>query len=147
MILTDMDRLMRKVVVDLPRGCWLWCAARDDLGYGYFWYNGRQQMAYRASYQMFRGAIPLGLVLDHVCRVPRCVNPWHLDAVTQKENLRRSPLTVGSKNTAKTTCNAGHAFDEQNTYTHAATGKRKCRACGRRNRMRRYYDVKGDDID
>lgn len=66
--------------------CWIWMGAVvGRIPYGRF-YNGVQQVsAHRFSY----GPIPDGLELDHLCRVPRCVRPTHLEAVTAAENIRR----------------------------------------------------------
>lgn len=44
---------------------------------------------HRVTYAVLRGPIPEGLTLDHLCRNPSCVNPWHLEPVTTSENLRR----------------------------------------------------------
>lgn len=66
-------------------GCWLWAGADNGGGYGKF----RGKYAHRVSYEMRNGAIPEGLHLDHLCRVPCCVNPDHLEPVTNQENARR----------------------------------------------------------
>lgn len=66
-------------------GCWLWMGRRRWSGYGLFRGHG----AHRIAYMLARGSIPEGLVLDHLCRVRPCVNPDHLEAVTDRENIRR----------------------------------------------------------
>jgi hypothetical protein len=71
-------------------GCWLWTAAVSEAGYGVFSLEGGANApAHRFSYELYRGAIPDGLSLDHLCRVRRCVNPWHLEPVTHKVNVQR----------------------------------------------------------
>jgi hypothetical protein len=70
-------------------GCWLW-TGRMDRGYGRMNADGATHAAYRVSYVIHRGSIPAGLHLDHLCRVQACVNPWHLDPVTQSVNTKRS---------------------------------------------------------
>jgi hypothetical protein len=73
-----------------PDGCWLWTATIDGTnGYARFAPHGRMIGAHRWSYETFVGAIPDGLVIDHLCRVRHCVNPLHLEAVTNAENIRR----------------------------------------------------------
>ena len=71
-------------------GCWVWTGARNRAGYGQVSRNGSNVSAHRWVYKRMRGPIPPGLVLDHLCYNPPCVNPDHLEAVTQEENLRRA---------------------------------------------------------
>ncbi len=75
-------------------GCWLWLRSLNNKGYGKLCGLGgeRSMLAHRFSYELHKGPIPEGLVLDHKCHTPSCVNPDHLEAVTQKENMRRSKL-------------------------------------------------------
>lgn len=86
--------------------------------------------AHRAVYETFVGDIPDGMVLDHLCRTPSCVNPDHLEPVPQGENLRRASTSTPSKNAAKTHCKNGHPFDEANT-AYRYGGWRVCRQCQR----------------
>ncbi|MGZ4586215.1 MAG: HNH endonuclease signature motif containing protein [Mycobacteriaceae bacterium] len=74
-----------------PTGfCWLWTGKLNAKGYGSSGAAG-ESSAHRAAYTLLVGPIPEGLTLDHLCRVRRCVNPDHLEPVTQRENLRRIP--------------------------------------------------------
>lgn len=71
-------------------GCWLWVGAKTDMGYGtYTPYEQPTVLAHRHIYQLLVGPIPDGLVLDHLCRTPLCVNPNRLEPVTQRENCLR----------------------------------------------------------
>ena len=115
-----------------PSGCWLWTASTSGGGYGQFNVAGlATRQAHRLAYEHHAGPIPEGLVLDHLCRVRNCVNPDHLEVVTQAENNRRA-AAVRLK---VTHCPEGHAFDEANTRTDSK-GRRHCRACHRREASR-----------
>lgn len=86
---TDEERFDEKWVDSLV-GCHLWIASRfKGTGYGCWNADGRAMGAHRWNYTRRKGAIPDGLVLDHLCRVRHCVNPDHLEAVTQKVNAQR----------------------------------------------------------
>src|SRR5688572_505713 len=76
-------------VVD-SAGCWIWAGARFPSGYGKLsrTQNGTR-LAHRFYYESLVGPIPAGLVLDHRCRVQPCVNPDHLEPVTQRTNMAR----------------------------------------------------------
>lgn len=78
--------LRHPIEVDQARRCWLWLGAKNKKGYG--WLNGG--LAHRFMYVLFKGPIPAGLELDHVCSVRHCVAPYHLEAVTRGENMRRT---------------------------------------------------------
>ena len=117
--------------------CWEWTAAEaPPYGYGRFWLGRRYECAYRWAYEYFIGPIPEGLVTDHLCNNPRCVNALHLKATTQKENVLRGN-GISASNARKTHCKHGHAFDQQNTWI-SSKGERHCKTCNN-IRMTRYY--------
>lgn len=74
-------------------GCWIWAGRRNTKGYGIFTAVVNDEnvahMAHRFYYEQYRGDIPPGLQMDHLCRRRGCVNPWHLEPVTCKENINR----------------------------------------------------------
>jgi hypothetical protein len=110
-----------------PDGCWLWTGAITGRHYATFTLEGKTEQAHRVAYWAFVGVIPPGLVLDHLCRVRHCVNPAHLEAVTNRENLLRGE-TFAAVQSRQTHCKRGHAFDEVNTRLDVR-GHRSCRAC------------------
>ncbi len=75
--------------VDAATGCWNWKHSLQASGYGQINIGGKPVTAHRAVYEKYRGEIPHGLHIDHLCRNRKCVNPEHLEPVTQRENLRR----------------------------------------------------------
>lgn len=115
-----LGRFLARVEVD-ENGCWIFSGETTHNGYGRFFHAGRHEMAHRFAYRMLRGPIPEGLTLDHLCRVRPCVNPAHLEPVTNAENARRGATAN------RTHCPSGHAYDEANTRVYQ--GRRYCRAC------------------
>lgn len=103
-------------------GCWLWTKSVDRDGYGKAWWNKRLYRVHRLAFEAWVGAIPGGVVVDHLCRQRSCLNPGHLELVTAIENTRRGVA-------ARTSCRNGHAMDEANTYRWK--NSRVCRACSR----------------
>jgi hypothetical protein len=75
--------------IDFVTGCWVWQRARDKKGYGFVRVSGRNRRAHRVLYEQAKGPIPEGLQLDHLCRNTSCVNPNHLEPVTNIENRHR----------------------------------------------------------
>lgn len=73
-------------------GCWIWAKARTADGYGAINRDG-ETLAHRWFYARENGPVPNGLQIDHLCGVRACVNPDHLEPVTQTENVRRGAVT------------------------------------------------------
>lgn len=132
------ERFMKHVEMVTESGCWLWIGSVDRGGYGTFRIEKSKAVrAHRFSYEWLREPIPDGLTIDHLCRVKCCVNPWHMEPVTLRENILRSD-GVSALSARKTHCDYGHPFDDGNTY-RGQKGKRYCRACKRRRHSSQHY--------
>lgn len=126
-------RFWPKVDKDAPNGCWEWTAYRLPKGYGQFTDGlGRQIRAHRFAYELLVGPIPEGLVIDHLCRNRACVNPAHLEPVTNHENILRG-TRVGTR---ATHCRNGHERTPENTRLKV-DGSVTCRVCQRTWHRRR----------
>jgi hypothetical protein len=76
--------------VKITEGCWLWLGGHNAHQRPYY----QNKLVYRILFEYYRYDIPPGLVLDHeVCDTPWCVNPWHVEPKTQKDNLLRAGVT------------------------------------------------------
>lgn len=77
--------------VDPDTGCWNWIAKRDRKGYGYLFDRRNQttKRAHRWTYERLKAPIPYHMLMDHLCRNPSCVNPDHLEPVTNATNVQR----------------------------------------------------------
>jgi hypothetical protein len=109
-------------------GCWLWAPPHMKNGYGVIRFDGKQNYAHRISYEHHVGPIPDGLHIDHLCRTRCCVNPAHLEVVTQHENWRRGE-SQSAKNLRATHCARGHALSGNNLGRNKAG--RRCLECAR----------------
>jgi len=124
--------------VEISDGCWIW---KGGIGgsYGKFYFSPnhkpKQVQAHVFSYLFFIGDYDRSLDLDHLCRDRRCVNPYHLEPVTRKENLARGD----HNHRDKTHCRHGHEFTAGNTILY--DNRRYCRECCRK-RSREYMRKK-----
>lgn len=124
---TFRERLFSRLVIDPETGCLNWTGPTNSNGYGWVNTRGRIIGAYRAMYELFVGPVPDGMELDHLCRNPRCASPDHLEAVTHRENIRRSHGLFADR-ARQTHCIHDHEFTVANTYWRS-NGTRACRTC------------------
>lgn len=133
---TEAERFERNIR-RLPSGCWRWLAYKKETGYGKFTLqspskgiHGKVVQAHRYAFETIRGKVPEGLELDHTCKNPWCVNPFHLEAVTHLENMRRG------KRANQTHCKHGHALSGNNV--RKTVRQRVCRECERISAAKKY---------
>lgn len=107
--------------------CWIWIGGRSEAGYGHIKVGGRTRLCHRIAYELIVGPIPEGHQIDHLCRVPSCVNPQHLESVTPKINQHRG-FGFSGVNARKTHCIHGHELSADNLIKRA-DGYRGCRTC------------------
>lgn len=71
--------------------CWIWTGPFSNRGYGHL-ASGRVWTTHKMAYRLLVGEVPDGLTLDHLCRIPLCCNPAHLEPVTLQENMHRAAI-------------------------------------------------------
>jgi len=108
--------------------CWEWTSYKVKC-YARITRLGKSVGAHRIAYELVKGPIPDGLVIDHLCRNSGCVNPDHLEAVTVRTNTMRG-IGPSAVNAAKTSCNLGHPLTDGNLI-HRKDGSKTCWTCHR----------------
>ena len=130
---TALERFIAKTR-DGPDDCWEWTACLIRGGYSQFSENGKNVLGHRWAYEHWIGPIPEGLEIDHLCRNRWCVNPEHLEVVTRKENIDRSPIEISKTRRKLTHCPQGHPYSGENliiTIRRNNGRNRICRECHR----------------
>ncbi len=121
-----MERISDRI--DRSGDCWLWTGAKANTGYGQLRIDNKPLLSHRVVYEQIVGPIPEGLSLDHLCRVPACCNPAHLEPVTHLENCHR-----GLQGALKTHCANGHPWTEENKMRNGTSSNGspayRCRIC------------------
>jgi hypothetical protein len=119
-------------------GCWIWNGTVNKFGYGQFGIHvdgkWKPRGAHRIAYELSKGPIPEGLQLDHLCRNRRCVNPSHLEPVSNRENSIRG-MAPAMQVYRTNVCLRGHKDD----FHVRANGKRYCLECARTKARERYH--------
>ena len=128
-------RLLDHIRIDPSTGCWRWTAYHDGGGYARVAVGRSTASAHRMAYECWVGPIPSGLHVDHVrargCVHRDCINPAHLEVVTQAENNRR--ITSDA-----TRCRNGHEYTPETLArtSPSRAGTRTCRECRRAQQLR-----------
>lgn len=108
----NVDKFLSRYTPVTESGCWLWDGPVNEKGYG----RDGQLRAHRIAYELFNGAIPDGMTVDHMCRVRCCINPAHLQLMTHRE----ANIQGGSGNrkfdpiTGEQVCIRGHVMKGEN---------------------------------
>lgn len=122
--------------------CWLWTGSNNGVGYGEIRIKGKKFYTHRLSYEWSKGKIPKGYQIDHLCRVPACCNPEHLEAVTPKVNVNRG--NTAKPHFIKTHCVNGHEYAKFEYKRNDGKG-RNCSECVR-NASREYQRRKREKL-
>jgi len=120
------QRFRDRIIVQRFTNCWLWSGAVDKNGYGQYTIKDKSIKAHRHAYETIIGPISEGNVIDHGCRTRCCVNPRHMEAVTNRENVLRG-LSFAVTNKRKTHCKRGHALSGPNLLL--VRHGRSCKTC------------------
>lgn len=129
----DMLRFISFVRPQPNNGCWLWAGKLSHNGYAVFSVGRRLLPATHFILDRIAIDIPDRHQPDHLCKTACCVNPFHLQVVTQKENIRRGNSPAGI-NARRTHCTNGHPFNAANTMIDR--GRRRCKICRSTNRRK-----------
>ncbi len=128
-MLTEMPpRFRAMVAIDAITGCWNWIGRLDRDGYGRVWWRNHDQAAHRIVFQLTKDHILADLVLHHICRNKRCVNPAHLEPLTNAANIQ---LHSREHNRRRDYCKRGHL-----NGNHAHT----CPTCAKIYNSREYKE-------
>lgn len=124
------ERIVRYSMPPTPSGCMIWLAQIDEDGYGRIWQDGRKRGAHVVAWELANGCqMPEGLVIDHLCKIPYCVAPAHLEAVTVKVNTNRGMASVVNPGQKKFFCDdCGGPYELVSTRRDGRVDY-GCRAC------------------
>lgn len=136
-LVTDFKAYIRRRTEVDEDGCWIWQGATDSKGYGSIFLKAAPTpSSHVLAFIARKGPVPAGKEIDHLCRVRKCCNPDHMEAVVHKVNMERMAEAV-------THCTHGHEYTPENTY-HPPNGQKVCKTCRRetdrqRQASRREY--------
>lgn len=124
---------VEKMVRDPQTDCWIWQKAVDTFAkrYGITSWKSKSIAAHRLSYMIFVGPIPEGYQVHHKCKVPKCINPDHLEAMDAKTHKE-----VEADSRHKDVCINGHVQNAETIGYYKGTSKRRCKVCMREHQAR-----------
>lgn len=127
-------RIFDRMPVGGLDSCWIWRGRPNAHGYASMKINRRSHLAHRLVYEWLRGPIPDGHLLHHTCEERMCVNPRHLEPVTQQQHQEHHDFKGNRLAAAawrdRTHCKNGHALSGENMRIDRH-GHRRCRVCDR----------------
>lgn len=131
----DSARIFGRVNLDGYDDCWEWQGPLSRGGYGITHLKSMSTVqVHRLSYSVMVGPIPTGLVIDHLCKNRKCVNPNHLEPVTDRENVYRANPSAVQMNVDENRCANGHIYTDVKPEVDRS---RRCMTC-RREAYKRY---------
>ena len=137
---SSFERFLSKI--DSSGECWVWTAYTRRDGYGRIKIGRKMFLSHRKSFLWSRGYLTEGLQIDHLCRNHSCVNPDHLEEVTQRENILRGEGKCAMQ-ARQTHCVRGHELTEENTRRRLDyPAKRLCKKCAKIRDHSRWLRVK-----
>ena len=124
--------------------CDEWEGWKDQHGYGRLhiaYVDGKRVAMYTHRLVWMQTNGHTDLFICHHCDNPSCMNPEHLYAGTQADNMADMVKRGRAKNAemGKTHCKRGHEFTPENIYI-GTSGSRQCREC-RKARQIKYLQL------
>lgn len=141
---TPLDRCWKFIKPDENSHCWVWQGDLSDAGYGQIWDIRKTLYAHRVIWEYVFGPVPEGKELHHRCEIKRCVNPFHLECLTNLGHSVETSNSCCSINRRKTHCNKGHPLSGDNLHIEPSGGRR-CIIC-RRDKIRRWQQKHGKQL-
>jgi hypothetical protein len=133
------ERLEFYSIPEPNSGCVIWLGTLNSAGYGSMTFHGKKKLAHVMAYELANNPVPEDMELDHLCCVPCCINPNHLEPVTHRENVIRGYRSGSYQHKGRHAqfCKRGHEFTVENTYIRPDNGRRACLTCRQaRDRLR-----------